>query len=248
MQSQTLVPCQCTNPSCRRNFVMPMSFGWFGINSRFTGNRTSCPSCGYPALMASVSTNEEGKIHIHDFFTLLQTNRDINKLNKAKKHLQKVSHNVTTKEVVDTLTDIDPRFEKYTNVIKSIPVGMIIELLVLMVAYMTYSALGEYHSETMKMEESKLELEREKFEYEKQHVTKNKTEKDIKKVSEEIEKLKHKIEIKLQQTNNKNQKSAKNNIPEAKSKLKGKDRNKPCSCGSGKKAKNCHPLDYYNYF
>jgi len=247
MQSQTLVPCKCTNPRCHRNFVIPIPIHVQGSNNHIINNSTQCPSCGHPALMASMHTDEHGKLHISDFFNLLQSHKDINKLNEAKKHLQKVSHNATIKEVVDTLTDIDPEFEKYTNVIKSIPVGMIIELLILMVAYMSYTTLGKQHSETMEMEESKLAFEREKFKYEKEHITKNETDKDIKKVSAEIEKLKHEFETKLQQTN-KNQKSAKNNKSGTKSKLKGKDRNKLCSCGSGKKAKNCHPLDYYNYF
>ena len=125
----------------------------------------------------------------------------------------------------------------------------------MIVSYQTLENTSKDHKDTNALQEQQLELEREKFEYQKQRDTLEDAQKKLaevkrKELDRKIQEVESSFEKRLKALESSNkipieptrQNTVENKIPVKPSmKLKGCDRNKPCPCGSGKKAKKCHP-------
>jgi len=253
MELPNTLPCKCTNPLCGYSFNAPNPVGGDGgINCSATNISTICPRCNQTARYADWSTDEKGVFHLHDVFDYVNKIKDTNKLQSLKADLEAANDAVTAQELADTLADIDPSFLQFKNVIKSIPVNLIanfisilVSIITLVILYQTMQSADENHDENIELQKEQLELSREEFEHEKQQNIKNdikqsKTNKEIKGLQEQIDSLRHEFDKKLTQINANNEYVI-NSKTKTKSTLKGSFRNKPCLCGSGIKAKKCHP-------
>jgi len=113
----------------------------------------------------------------------------------------------------------------------------------------TWQATQENHDETMSVQQAQFELSREQFNYQKQQDKNNQNDqgqakKEREKIKSQIEDLKMDFEKFLKPVEDKNSISPQQAKSMQKPKLKGNCRNKPCPCGSTKKAKKCHPNGY----
>lgn len=256
------LPCICTNPNCGYQFIARNPVGGGGSNITFVGNMTNCPRCGQMARYADWSTDSQGNFHLHSFFSFIRQINNPETLKNIKIELEAANDKITAAELADTLVEIDSSFSKFRELIKSIPASAVkdliqtlIMLLTLVVTYQTLVTSNEEHRETTTLLEQQQELDREKFEYQQRRDTledieKKQAESERKKLERKIQELESSFEKRLKALENANkipirptrQNTAENKIPVKPSKkLKGCDRNKPCPCGSGKKAKKCHP-------
>lgn len=242
------LPCICTNPNCRYQFVAPNPFPVSGNNNVFSDNMTNCPKCGQPARYADWSTDSKGNFHLHGFFSFIKQIKNVETLKNIKAELEAANDKVTATELADTLVELDSSFSKFRELIKSIPASAVkdliqtlIMLLTLVVMYQTLVTSDEQHEETTSILEQQQELEEDKFDYQKQRdsledAETKQAEVERAELEKKIRDLELSFEKRLEALENTNKTPVK-----PKKKLKGCDRNKPCPCGSGKKAKKCHP-------
>lgn len=253
MELPNTLPCKCTNPLCGYSFNAPNPVGGnAGINCAFTDCSTTCPRCGQAARYADWHTDDKGAFHLHEVFDYVRNIKDTSKLQTLKADLEAANDAVTAQELADTLADIDPSFLQFKNVIKSIPTNLIanfisilVTILTLVILYQTMRSADENHDENIELQKEQIKLSREEFEYKKQKdvkrdIKRTETNKEIEDLQEQINSLRQEFDknIGLINANNKHVSNA--NI-KGKSNLKGNCRNKPCLCGSGIKAKKCHP-------
>lgn len=247
------IPAVCNK--CGFTFTSPFSLG-NSRNSEILDCSTNCPKCGGHARIFDSFTDSQGRLHIRDFFNYVQQLQDAKKLIELKSKLAAANDAITPVELADSLAKIEPGFENFKSVIQSIPasslasfISNLLSIITLVIMLQTWQATEENHDETMSVQQAQFELSRKQFEYQKQQDKNNQNnqgqaEKVREEIKRQIEDLKRDFEIKLQHVEEKNSRPAQRAISMQKLKLKGNCRNKPCPCGSTKKAKKCHPNGY----
>ncbi len=247
------VPAVCT--SCGIKFPSGQSLG-SGRGNVIQGCTTICPKCGGHAMILDSFTDSFGKLHVRDIFVHVQHFSDVEKLTTLKSNLEAANEVISAVELTEVLIEVDPAFAKFKELILALPISSIptlinilLQIIVLVVMYKSMLNTEENHEENLELQSSQLELSREQFEYQKQKDKKDELKQD--KVDEDIDNLKTKIEdLKeyfVKELNNHNgniQASGAINKSRKLHKLKGNCRNKPCPCGSGRKAKKCHPRGF----
>lgn len=244
------IPAVCSN--CGFTFPSPISLG-SSRNSSVTNCSTNCPRCGGSARVLDSFTDSEGQLHIRDLFNFVQNFNDPKKLNEIKSNLEAANDAMTAVELADTLAEIEPGFDNFRKIIRSIPaksiasfIHVLISIITLVIMYQTWQATEENHDEDIDVSRAQLELSREEFEYKKQQdeinkASKDQADKERNEIKKQIEDLKLEFERKLKVVEGNKSKPVQHINNATKSILKGNCRNKPCPCGSGKKAKKCHP-------
>jgi hypothetical protein len=247
------LPCKCSNPSCGITFYARNPVGGGGANFQFTGNTTNCPKCNQTAHYVDWSTDSKGKFQIKGFFSALRDFEGIGKLQTLKVDLEANNNFITAHELADTLVELDPSFEKFKTVLTSIPsdktqffIQTIVSIIMVMIMLQTLQSTDENHDESIGIQREQHNLSREQFEYQKEKDAKQgatnsaiKLEQD--ELKNKIDLLENEFEEKLNKLENRKFNRESFQQYEGKSKLKGNCRNKPCLCGSGIKAKKCHP-------
>jgi hypothetical protein len=243
MNLPNVLPCKCTNPICGITFMSRNLVGVGGSNFVFRGNKTHCPKCGQTAYYADWSTDSAGQFYLSGFFSELRTFRDVEKLKELKSELEAANETVTAQELADVLIEIDPGFQKFKQAIASIPVGKIATVIQTLVGIITLLVLLNQWRSDEKFKEEQLNLQKDQFEYQKEMDKKSDSEKsESEKEIENIQKQIDTLQQQLQENLEKNNQGRNGSTPGPG--LKGNCRNKPCPCGSGKKAKKCHPNGY----
>jgi hypothetical protein len=244
------IPAVCN----RCGFTFASSFSLDNSrNSMVIGCGINCPKCGGDARVLDSFTDSQGHLHIRDLFNYLQNYKDTRKLEELKHSLEAANESITAVELANALAEIEPGFEKFKNLIRSIPgnsisnfINTLVQIILLLIAYQTWQSTEENYHESMEVQRVQLEFSREQFEYQKQQDKNNRdsqkqTEKEREEIKRQIEALKAEFERKLKEVGKKSSIANQQRTSKYKSNLKGNCRNKPCPCGSGMKAKKCHP-------
>lgn len=241
--SDTL-PCQCTNPDCGITFQARNPVGGSGSNIQFTGNMTNCPRCGQKAYYADWHTDSQGEFHLKGFFSALRGLQDVDKLRALKFDLEAANDNVTAHELADTLVELEPGFEKFKKALSSIPankVGSLVQTLIsiitIVIMLQTWQSSDENHEENIAFQQEQFEYQKERDA--KQDTISSKADQERDNLQRQIDELQKQFEEKIKEYHT--QKPGADASGAHGAKLKGSCRNKPCPCGSGKKAKKCHP-------
>lgn len=195
--------------------------------------------------MVDSFTDSQGNLHLQGFISRLTSITNTDKLRGFKRQVEAHEDTVTATELTEALTELDPSFSKFGDLIWSIPpsalkyfINLIMGVITLVIAYQAWQSADENHDDSIELQREQLELSREQFEYQKSRDEKQDAI-DEQKLQERIESLKADFEEKLQKIQAEEpKKEAKRS---AKHSLKGNMRNKACPCGSGRKAKKCHP-------
>lgn len=242
MNLPDVLPCKCTNPNCGITFMSRNPVGGGGSNISFRGNKTRCPKCGKTAYFADWSTDSNGQFYLSGFFSELRTFQDVGKLKELKSELEASNDSVTAQELANVLVEIDPRFQKFKQAIASIPVGRINTVINTVLAIITLLLLWNQLRSDEEFQEEQLNLQKEQFEYQKERDKKSDSERS--KSEEEIENIQRQIDVLQQKLQQNLEENGQGREGAGQPTLKGNCRNKPCPCGSGKKAKKCHPNGY----
>ena len=250
------LPCQCTNPNCGITFQARNPIGGGGTNIKFTGNMTNCPRCGQKAYYADWNTDSQGEFHLQGFFSALRGLQDVEKLRALKFDLEAANDAVTAHELADTLVELEPSFGKFKKALSSIPankVGSLLQTLIsiitIVIMLKTWQSSDENHEENIALQREQQNLSREQFEYQKERDTKqdsisSKADQERDDLKIQIDELQKQFEEKLKEIDSQESRGDAGAPSVRGAKLKGSCRNKPCTCGSGKKAKKCHPNGY----
>ena len=245
------IPAVCDQ--CGYTFTSPFNL-FNSRDSAVIGCSTSCPKCGGNATVFDSYTDSEGRLYIQDLFKYVQDFKDTSKLKTLKIDLEAANDKITAEELADTLAGIEPGFDKFKSIIQSLPsasissfITILVSILTLVILYQTGQSSEENHEESIEIQKSQLKLSREQFEHQKEQDknnqrSKNKADKERENIQKQIDDLKKEFDKKLKDIEvRKEKENSKTNKPH----LKGNCRNKPCPCGSGRKAKKCHPNGYY---
>ncbi len=234
-QSPDMLPAKCLNNDCRFEFYghNPIFVGGGSRNITVQDCKIPCPKCGSWAQQVDWKIDSQGNFQITSLLADIRNINDFEKLRQLNSNLEAANDENIATELTNALEEIDPSFSRYREYLKSIPSGLMLKLIELLVSliflYIANATLDaqneskELSEEANEIQRESLELEREKFKYQKQQ--------DALKVKELEEKIENLIEPDKSETTKLPNKCA----------IKGSLRNKPCPCGSGKKAKKCHP-------
>lgn len=250
------LPCKCSNPNCGITFYAKNPVGGSGKNIYFAGNLTNCPSCMQTAHYIDWSIDSKGTFNLNGFFSALRGFEDVSKLQTLKIDLEAANDTITAHELADALVELEPSFDKFKNVLSSLPVDKIsifintvITMISLIIMLQTMQSGNDNHDESIALQQEQHNLALEKFEYQKEQDIKQQDNNSVIKYEQDI--LKNKIELLQKEFEDKLNKIEQshlntNTLPNSNKslKLKGNCRNKPCPCGSSKKAKKCHPNGY----
>ncbi|MES9925289.1 MAG: SEC-C metal-binding domain-containing protein [Candidatus Thiodiazotropha endolucinida] len=250
VQHQNRAPAVCNQ--C--GFIFPSPFSLAGTrNSAVVGCATNCPKCGGSARILDSFTDSAGRLYVKDLFDYIQNYRKPQKLEELKNNLEAANDEITAGELADTLLEIEPGFSRFSELIKSLPgsavtnlVTILISLITLVITYQTWVGGAEEHEEKMEIERAQLEIARENLEYQKQMDKEQENqdkqaELEREKIKAQIEQLKLNFEKKLKDAARTQPSQTTQTPTKGKTRIKGNQRNKPCPCGSGLKAKKCHP-------
>ncbi|MCG9630877.1 SEC-C domain-containing protein [Vibrio sp. Isolate30] len=206
---------------------------------------TTCPQCNSVAKYADFKIDRSGKIHISDIFKDLKKISSNEKLEAIKEKLA-ANDDIGANEFVDALVNVDPSFNKYRQAVLnlSLPsleflVTTIISLIALVLT-LRANTLTEDGNEIMRQQ---IELSKQQFEYQKLQDLKaeeavNAKQKELAESKQQIDALKAQVDALLQELLSE---EPPKEMKKPKPLLKASLRNKLCLCGSGKKAKKCHP-------
>jgi hypothetical protein len=189
-------------------------------------------------------TDSQGKFQLDGFFGAVRRLKNSEKIETLKTDLEAANDSMTAEELSDVLVAIDPSFQRFRETLRSIPFSAINSLVQTLVAILTLLVIYQNWQTTEENHEENLELQREQFEYQKSMDSEQAKDRDrIDQIDDEIEQLKHDFENRLRELESLGEVRKQASEP-TKSGLKGNCRNKPCPCGSGKKAKKCHPQGF----
>lgn len=243
----TALPCQCTNPSCGYSFIAPNPIGGGGMNIQVTNISTNCPRCGGVAKYPDWHTDSNGRFHLDKIFDQVSKIKDPNKLRLVKDDLEAANEDFTAEDLADTLIQLDPGFAKYKEAIKSLPastivtfVNMLFAFITVMLTWQSVAISRESLDSSQQLQQQQYELSREQFEYQKRKDEQAARERESsesrrEQLEKEMEAMKSEFEQRLRDIENQEKPLKPRPL------LKASLRNKPCPCGSGKKAKKCHP-------
>ncbi|MBY8067934.1 SEC-C domain-containing protein [Vibrio furnissii] len=241
------LPVVCTNPLCGFTFVAPNPVGGGGFNIIFEGNLTSCPKCGSVAKYSDWHTDNKGKFHLGKLLEEVKKVGDKEKLESVKLELEAANDDYSADDLVEALEELSPTFKQYESQIKALPLSTIKAfvqmLLVFIPIVISYQALI-VSTKSLDVSNQQLELSREQFEYQKEkdaeeQSQKEAAEREIRELKLRMESLEREFEQRLN-----NREDNTSSLPKPRPLLKAKLRNKPCPCGSGIKAKKCHPRGF----
>jgi len=192
-------------------------------------------------------TDSSGELHVQGLFQHLQQFKDHKKLEALQVNIEAANDAITAVELSEALTELDPSFSQFSKVITSIPpsaikyfINVLMGIITLVIAYQTWQSADENHDESISLQRDQLELSREEFEYKKEQ-DKNQESIEKQEIERKINELRFDFERKLREIESSRNRSQRETPIQVKSSLKGSERNKPCPCGSGRKAKRCHP-------
>lgn len=236
------LPCQCQNPTCGYSFIAPNPIGGGGSNIRVSNIATNCPRCGSRAKYPDWHTDVKGKFHFDEILTEIGKIKDTGKLKLVKESLKAANDDFSAEELADTLVELDPAFAKFKGVIKKLPsatvmnfVTMLFTFVSLILVYQQLQVSEETLESSNSFQQQQLDLAKEQFEYQKEQdrlkVEKEESSKDI---ELKLEAIKREFEKQFKEL------EVKDNRIKPRPLLSAGLRNKPCPCGSGKKAKKCH--------
>ncbi|WP_447832505.1 SEC-C metal-binding domain-containing protein [Aeromonas salmonicida] len=245
-QLPNVLPCQCL--ACGYSFIARNPIGGGGFNIKVSNISTKCPRCGGIAKYPDWHTDESGTFHFDEIFSQLYKVRDTQKLRVVKENLEAANEDFSAEELAEALVELDPSFNHFSEAIKKLPasaivtlVSMLFSFITLIIAYQQLLVSNEDLSSNNKFQQQQLDLAREQFEYQKEKDKQEKLKNKNSAESLEIEILKTKLDF--EQRLRQLEQSSTPIIKTPRSTIKGNQRNKPCLCGSGKKAKKCH--QYY---
>jgi len=198
-------------------------------------------------MYADWHTDGDGVFHLGQFLDVFRQFSDRPKLEALKADLEAANDAITATVLADTLSEIDPRFEKFKAVIGSIPAGaipnfisLLLQIITLIVAIQTLKSSDSDHEENLQLQQQHSQLSHEQFEYQKEQDAKRFSEQE--EINRRIKNLEEEFNRKIQEISRQESEREYTNKSSSNGHgLKGSLRNKPCSCGSGLKAKKCHP-------
>ncbi|MEZ8633410.1 SEC-C metal-binding domain-containing protein [Vibrio cyclitrophicus] len=249
-QSPDRLPARCLNPKCNFEFLgyNPISVGGNSSNIVVTGTKISCPKCHSLAQQVDWKIDSSGKFQLTSLLSSLKSQTDTEKLNQFKSNIEAANDadEINAHELIDALEEVNPRFSQYREYIKSIPIDklgaftnlllQVVMVIVTLVALSSQNEANSLSSEANSIQEEALEFEKEKFEYEKAQ-----DDKKLLELERKLEELVESIDSKPNHLDtNLSDKSQPSKLKPSCT-IKGNMRNKPCPCGSNKKAKKCHP-------
>lgn len=229
----------CTNPKCGHIFVADWVFGGnLGNNISITGSKTNCPWCNWLAHMEDVYTDEKGVISYSGLAEIVKSMR-AEDLKQLAKKLEAANEDFDGDELAAALVAANPLFNKFSQYLRRLSreelqqwLGLIVTVISLFIA------------------NSSLNLSKQQFVYQKERDAKSDEADAIRDAERaEINRKFLELEGRFDELLSKSEYSGveEKRPPKVKatrdksSVLKGCDRNKPCPCGSRRKAKKCHP-------
>ena len=215
------------NPECGIRFEIRNMFGNMGTNGAFFANSTTCPRCKQSSRIVDFVTDDTGQVYFQGLFEFINNIKKPETLKKIKGELDAADDNLTARELVESLAEIDPGFAKFTDIIQSVPIkslptliNLLATIIMVVLTYQNLKSSNRNHKENFDLQKSQIELSREEFEYHKDN--------------NQIKEMELQIEALREQFNNEIKNSASPDQPSTK-----KPRNSICSCGSGKRFKHC---------
>lgn len=243
------LPAKCLHCGHTFRFLVP---NWLplGANSSFSSNSTRCPKCGGSAAIADAVTDSAGRLHIVGVLGHLRKIDDLEHLRRIQTRLETVQHGATPSQVRSQLSEVDSEFSQllahfgglgqkdFVNL-----VSVIVSILALWIMLRTQQAAEQ----GLEIQSRQLALSAEEFVYQKERDAKqDKASEAQQQSAEQLLKRIEELERSLQRPEDIRTPapSPQGQRPRSGKRLKGAYRNKPCPCGSTRKAKYCHPDGY----
>ncbi|HHX8662398.1 SEC-C domain-containing protein [Vibrio alginolyticus] len=257
-QAADLLVTKCTKPSCGHTFLSrnPIFVSGNSRDIHVRGTRVPCERCGSWAIQQDWDIDSQGNFQLREMVNEIRNINNVVRLREFQEHVYEAANDeITANELADALSEVDPRFAKFKNYIKSLPekdLKKVVETLLLVLtlvftiaSYVEQSEANDLAKESndtqanaVSIQQKQYELDKRKFEAEQ---TQRESDRRVLELEEQIETLLRSIE-EMPVIDNSNRIQPSDALPvQPKSKLKGNQRNKPCLCGSGVKAKKCHP-------
>lgn len=237
------LPATCLN--CGLTFSSPIVAT--GRMNAYVDNSMPCPRCGGPAPIADATTDALGNVHIREAFKYLRSIDDPVRLRAIKSKLEAVSQPGSGAAVAAELDEVDAEFgamvAAYLKDTPRVDVVMLakafVALLTLWLVFRTYQAT----TQGVAAQEAQVAISAAQFEYQKARDAKQDSaaealRQDPEQLLQRIQQLERSVQDQLETRSGPYKQQRPAGPTE---RLKGADRNKPCACGSGMKAKKCHP-------
>ena len=260
-QAADLLVSKCTNPKCGHTFLSrnPIFIGGGSTNITVRGTRVPCERCGAWATQLDWDIDSQGRFQLREIFDEIRNYGNVVRLKEFQEHVTEAANDeITANELADALGEVDPRFAKFKTYIKSLPkkelaifINALFLLLTLVFTIASYYEQAEANEltkeanatqrESLSIQQQQLELDQLKF----------KTEQAKREADQKVDELEDKLELLLKSLEEipysvPTQQLAPPSKPKQPAQpqcnLRGNQRNKPCFCGSGLKAKKCHPF------
>ncbi|ANQ26012.1 hypothetical protein BA894_05970 [Vibrio natriegens] len=260
-QAADLLVTKCTNPSCGHTFLSRNPI-FVGGNSRdivVRGTRVPCERCGSWAIQQDWDIDSQGNFQLRDMVNEIRNLDNVVRLKEFQEYVHEAANDeITANELADALSEVDPRFAKFKSYIKSLhkkdlkkvveTLLLVLTLVITIASYVEQSEANELAKEAnelakesnetqakaVSIQQNQYELDKRKFEAEQSH---RESDQRVSELEEQIEILLRSLEDKPNQS----VQPPKTPPSQPKCNLKGNQRNQPCFCGSGQKAKKCHP-------
>lgn len=261
MGAPEFLPCKCNNPVCGRVFSIrsPIAVGG-GAMVNFSGNTTNCPSCGSQAAIMDWTLDRNGRLELKGFFNELKGLKDPDAISAIRERLDAANEDrISAEAFADALVEIEPGFEKYRKTIAGLPsqhlkyllTVVLPGLLTVIFTIRSYYQDQQHHDENMEIMRAQQGLLEQQFEYQKERdraedlrASAERDEQDL--LEERIKEIERNFDERLnkleaESLNESRPKGGQSAGVQEQPKIKGAERNMPCPCGSGIKAKKCHP-------
>lgn len=251
---------KCLNPMCGHVFYSRNPIFITG-NSRdvsIKGTRVPCERCGSEALQQDWEIDSDGRFQLHELLTELRNEQLAPKLKEFKGNFEAANDTVSGEDLADVLEQVEPKFARFRQVLSNLSpkaieltVTIILTIITIQQCYLMSesnelaSESNELQEKELSIQERQLKLEEEKLDFERHKLEVAKEEAALaSKVAElesTLDELTKSPERDLPPLSSTNYPPKVKTLREGTRSLKGSLRNKPCPCGSGLKAKKCHP-------
>lgn len=261
-QAADLLVTKCTNPNCGHTFLSRnlIFVGGGSRNITVSGTKVPCELCGSLAVQQDWVIDSQGNFQLREMINEIRNFDNVVRLKEFQEHVTEAANDeITANELADALSEIDPRFTKFKSYIKSLPkkdLAKVIETLLLVLTlvftistYMEQSEANELAKESnatqveaVSIQQKQYELDMRKFEIEQSN---RNTDQKVSELEGKIESLLRSLEeTPATDTPKQRAQPSRPQSTQPECNLKGNQRNKPCPCGSGLKAKKCHPYGF----
>ncbi len=119
--------------------------------------------------------DSKGAFKFDGFFSALRGVEDVSKLKTLKIDLEAANDSITAHELADTLVELEPSFDKFKNILSSLPadkistfINTIIAIITLVIMLQTMQSADDNHEESIAIQKEQHSLAREQFEYQKE--------------------------------------------------------------------------------